>query len=234
VADRNLDDLEAKARAATQPSPWTTQETSNGETTVVDTHGMWVAEVGFAPDDAAHIAAASPSVILALIARLRAAEAVVQAAEAVRAANERAGCYGYGDSRPEALAVFIAENDACAALDTALSAYRATKEQGWGAGMGRLTDEELATMGRRAMVPCGGCSLPLDCGDDLPDAEASNRVCKRFLDCAECGAITQIAQREGWDQWYRLAFRKEAGGDWNKTGLEFDRATYYRRLEETS
>jgi hypothetical protein len=62
VADRDpIDKLLGRARAlceaTTQPGPWTTNTNSdNGDVTVVDAHGMWVAEVGPAPEDAAFIA----------------------------------------------------------------------------------------------------------------------------------------------------------------------------------
>ncbi len=65
----DLDALKRIATAATQPGPWSTM-TTDGETTVVDADGMWVAECGAAPLDAAHIAAFSPDLALELIAEI--------------------------------------------------------------------------------------------------------------------------------------------------------------------
>ena len=60
--------LHALATAATQPGPWTVKRTAHvGTYTVLDAHGMWVADVGAAPKDAAFIAACSPEVVLELL-----------------------------------------------------------------------------------------------------------------------------------------------------------------------
>lgn len=66
----SIDDLERRAREATQ-GEW---EADGAD--VVTPLGMWIAECGSGngETDAAFIAAASPSTILALVARLRAAE----------------------------------------------------------------------------------------------------------------------------------------------------------------
>ena len=90
----NLDDLEATAKAAT-PGPWIADPPSAWDTDDVggyllqaavrvkdsgsitwDDHGGEV----FKPADAEHIAAFDPPTVLALIARLREAEAVIEAA----------------------------------------------------------------------------------------------------------------------------------------------------------
>jgi hypothetical protein len=55
------------AQAATQPSSWTVYKNSDGTVNVLDANGMWVAEVGHAPHDAAFIAAANPQTVIALL-----------------------------------------------------------------------------------------------------------------------------------------------------------------------
>lgn len=130
----NLDDLEAKARAATQPSPWTTitndaAKGNDGHSIVLDANGMWVADCGIAPADARHIAAASPSVVLELIARLRAAE---QAADVAEKLSPRLEPFGNGDwacaeCRPESDILVAGFQCHIHALRTALSTYRAAR-----------------------------------------------------------------------------------------------------------
>lgn len=77
ITDEKLADLERRAKAATQPGPWTVRtdrgrhHADDGGSTVLDADGMWVAEVGRAAPDAAHIAACSPDVVLALVAEVR-------------------------------------------------------------------------------------------------------------------------------------------------------------------
>ncbi len=65
-----LDRLKQLCLATTQPGPWSTM-TTDGETTVVDANGFWLAEFGPAPHDAAFVAALSPDVALKLIADLQ-------------------------------------------------------------------------------------------------------------------------------------------------------------------
>lgn len=54
--------IKARLDAATQPGPWTTHVSDRDEVTVVDANGMWVAECGPAPEDAAFIAHARQDV----------------------------------------------------------------------------------------------------------------------------------------------------------------------------
>ena len=65
----DLDAAEKLANAATQPGPWVSV-VQDGNATVVDAHGMWVADCGAAPADAAFIAA-SRQLVPALIAEVR-------------------------------------------------------------------------------------------------------------------------------------------------------------------
>ena len=141
----NLDDLAAKARAATA-GPWRWGDWSARFGTAESVECMLTLERNLTrgddptpykctradgrhqvlsveasdafgnngENDKAYIAAASPSVILALIARLRAAEAYIDAAEHCR------HCRHCGEGPC---------CDLCAA-ESALSTYRATKEQG--------------------------------------------------------------------------------------------------------
>ena len=69
-----LDELKAAARAAT-PGPWV----ANTDDVWTTTDRMRVAN-GWTIKDAKYIAAANPEAVLDLIAKLRAAEAVVEAA----------------------------------------------------------------------------------------------------------------------------------------------------------
>lgn len=67
--------LRALAEAATQPGPWVSV-VQDGNATVLDAHGMWVADCGAAPEDAEFIAAVSPDVVIAMLddnAQLRSA-----------------------------------------------------------------------------------------------------------------------------------------------------------------
>lgn len=57
----DIEALRAICGAATQPGPWVAV-TQDGNTTVVDAHGMWVADCGAAPRDAEFIAAARTAV----------------------------------------------------------------------------------------------------------------------------------------------------------------------------
>lgn len=76
----NLDEIERLARAAT-PGPWATvagplnMHVSSRSGFVIGSEGM--ASYGQDVSNAAHIAAANPATVLALIARLRAAEAAL-------------------------------------------------------------------------------------------------------------------------------------------------------------
>lgn len=82
----DLDDLAALAEAAT-PGPWSYRSTSNPKMDDSDaTHPVWKIEhdlpdgrrnsgPGFIRSDAAYLCAVNPTAVLALIARLRAAEA---------------------------------------------------------------------------------------------------------------------------------------------------------------
>jgi hypothetical protein len=71
--------LRALAIAATQPGPWTVirQDPDGGAPSwiVLDADGMWVADCGAAPDDAAFIATASPDVVVSLLDQLAAVSA---------------------------------------------------------------------------------------------------------------------------------------------------------------
>lgn len=92
MADRDdLDELERVARAAAGnwPKPWRISYPDTDPFDVCNHTGGMVASTEGAPveenrlDDARHIAAFCPAVALRLIARLRAAERVVEAAEAL-------------------------------------------------------------------------------------------------------------------------------------------------------
>jgi hypothetical protein len=75
------DNLRALALAATQPGPWTVKHSRHQASdvyTVLDVDGMWVADCGAAPHDAAFIAAASPDVVIALLDQLAAREQEVE------------------------------------------------------------------------------------------------------------------------------------------------------------
>lgn len=65
----DLDAADKLANAVTQPGPWVSV-VQDGNATVVDAHGMWVADCGAAPDDAAFIAA-SRTLVVDLIAEVR-------------------------------------------------------------------------------------------------------------------------------------------------------------------
>lgn len=125
----NIDDLEEKARKATP-----------GEWTIDDGHPRDYIGVAFANEnerghvativefkdpqalrDASFIAAASPSVVLALIARLRKAEAVCDAAAELRSGAQQ--CHNaYRDEQQ------WTANEIETRLVPALDAHRATKE----------------------------------------------------------------------------------------------------------
>jgi hypothetical protein len=59
--------MRASALKATQPSPYSVVEDDHGRCIVLDANDMWVADVGNAPRDAEHIAAASPANVLTLL-----------------------------------------------------------------------------------------------------------------------------------------------------------------------
>lgn len=86
--------LRSLAEKATQPSPWRTGENFDGMhrcATVVDRDGMWVADCGDDDEQANHIAACSPIVVLRLldeIERMRSALIASQGFES-KARNER-------------------------------------------------------------------------------------------------------------------------------------------------
>ena len=79
----NLEDLEAVARAAT-PGPWTYKPTILGlpNTTVMagDDQMGYMGVGHFLAPNATHVATFDPPTVLALIAKLREAEAVIEAA----------------------------------------------------------------------------------------------------------------------------------------------------------
>lgn len=69
--------LRKLATDATQEGPWSVKHSRSQAQdvyTVLDRYGMWVADVGPAPKDAAFIAACSPGAILTLLDRLRVCE----------------------------------------------------------------------------------------------------------------------------------------------------------------
>jgi hypothetical protein len=99
----DLDDLERLAKAAT-PGPWDAG-TCEGEVWSDKLLVVWDA----LPNDAAYIAAANPPTILALIARLRAAEAVAEGVAAYDTEMDAQGGASPGHYR------------------TALAAWRAAK-----------------------------------------------------------------------------------------------------------
>lgn len=74
--------LRLLAQAATQPGPWTVlcepQGKGRHSYRVLDANGMWVAEFDDAEHDAAFVAAANPTAILALLDRCERAEAEVE------------------------------------------------------------------------------------------------------------------------------------------------------------
>jgi hypothetical protein len=71
MSDIDLDKLERLARAAT-PGPWRQREQrDDGSTLASYEQGCFVESPNMAGEDAAYIAAANPSVVLALIERLR-------------------------------------------------------------------------------------------------------------------------------------------------------------------
>lgn len=69
TTDLDLDECRKLYEQATQPAPWVSV-VQDGNATVVDAHGMWVADCGSAPDDAAFIAA-SRQLVPALVAEVR-------------------------------------------------------------------------------------------------------------------------------------------------------------------
>ena len=81
MTDLDLDALEAVARAAT-PGPWTYKPTILGlpNTTVMagDDQLGYIGVGHFLAPNATHIAAFDPPTVLALIAKLREAEAVIE------------------------------------------------------------------------------------------------------------------------------------------------------------
>lgn len=74
--------LRMAAEGAT-PGPWEAEHRGFDVYETHSQHGDVVAEAGLSPRDAAYIAAASPDVVLALLDRLKAAEAKLAAVEAL-------------------------------------------------------------------------------------------------------------------------------------------------------
>ncbi len=74
----SLPELEKLAKAATQPGPWAMREDFRGaderRCMVIDRDDMWVADCGNDDENSSYIAAVSPDVVLALIARIAALE----------------------------------------------------------------------------------------------------------------------------------------------------------------
>lgn len=81
MSDLDLAKLRALAAAATQPGPWSVYRNTSDHRescTVLDANGMWVAECGPSPEDAAFIAALNPTTALALVERVEGLQAEVE------------------------------------------------------------------------------------------------------------------------------------------------------------
>jgi hypothetical protein len=96
MTDIDLDALEATARAAT-PAPWAYNPTILGlpsTTVMAESKQLGYVAIGqFREQDATHVAAFDPPTVLALIARLREAEAAIEAIDAIEPMWPR-GMYG--------------------------------------------------------------------------------------------------------------------------------------------
>lgn len=207
--------LRELAQAATQPSPWTVvqQDPDGGgmASIVLDGHGMWVADCGAAPQDAAFIAAASPSSVLSLIDRLAAANAEIVAlrheVEAMREAADRERRHPMAPDRcpvcewtnvnlmnygsPEAGSRWICHGCAARLIrerDSLTTECERLRERAESSRIEEVRWLDTATRRRKAIEAALGAWCPVDPGGDGADGE-TYRLCREALTPTQPEAI---------------------------------------------